>query len=647
MIGKIDRLRFGFEGRHRGDGPKSFLDHAVCPGRDIGEDGGLEEVTPEVRDAVTTAEEPCAEIARIANVDEGAGECGGVYEWAEIGGGIEAIPHVEGRDPVGKAGQEGFVGGVLDVDPVDGDAGLAVVPELGGEDAIDGGVHVRILKNEGGSLSAEFEAEGFDGLGGVADEVLADLGGSGEGDFADGWVGEEFGGDVGGGAEDDLKDAAGELDLVCAGGEGEGGEGSLAGGFQDDGTAGGEGWGDFAHDQHEGEVPGCDGADDPDGGLDHEVALGFDRRGDDPAIGPTGFLGEPPEVIKSEGDFAGALGEGFAGFERDGAGDVFATAFEFGGEAIQPFPAGLWGEGAPGEEGGLGMLNGGGDRWSIDDANLGEGFGGGRVVDRDGLIGFDESAVEVQRVELHLADSVRPVGGASEPKRCSLAGRDDGPGQQPVEVRLSPAHFDGLSRILASHGLAVRDAIEEEILDSEVTGGIGSCLDGELAIGIPGTFANEEPFDAIINADGADFGGGDECGNDPSGDHREVRGLNVWTLETGAGDRGEGAIGVQSYPHNGAGGWSLGNGGPEGLAGDGIDGVTEGEVIATEEVTGVDRCGFEEDRFALGKDPFLAEGSGDQKEDLSGENDPKQATVHRTSWVWVECSQRRRCFSIA
>ena len=72
----------------------------------------------------------------------------------------------------------------LDVDAVRADAGLAGVPELRRDRAVERRLQVGVLEHDERRVAAELERQALDLVGRRADEILADLGAAGEADLA-------------------------------------------------------------------------------------------------------------------------------------------------------------------------------------------------------------------------------------------------------------------------------------------------------------------------------------------------------------------------------------------------------------------------------------------------------------------------------
>ncbi|MNS98286.1 hypothetical protein D3C72_1326500 [compost metagenome] len=85
---------------------------------------------------------------------------------------------------------KGIVHGVMHVDPVRADAGLAAVAELGRHQAVDRGVEVGIVEHDERCIAAQFQRQLLQRRGGFTRQMLAHRRGAGEGDLAHAAVGQ-------------------------------------------------------------------------------------------------------------------------------------------------------------------------------------------------------------------------------------------------------------------------------------------------------------------------------------------------------------------------------------------------------------------------------------------------------------------------
>ena len=122
--------------------------------------------------------------------------CGFVLQRAEDVVLVQAHAHGHGFGDVGEFLADGLVDVVVDVEALEGSAGLAGVDEGAPEQALGDGLGVGVGQDDAGVVAAEFEGEALDGVRGGLDDRLAGGGGAGEHDLADGGVFGQAGADV-------------------------------------------------------------------------------------------------------------------------------------------------------------------------------------------------------------------------------------------------------------------------------------------------------------------------------------------------------------------------------------------------------------------------------------------------------------------
>ena len=244
---------------------------------------------------------------------------------------------------------------VVDVEALEGRAGLPGVDERTPEQVFGDGFGVGVGQDDAGVVAAEFHGEPFDGVCGGLDDGLAGGGGAGEHDLADGGVFGEAGADLpaaGHGGEDTV----GEL-FVEDLDQREDAQRSVAGGLDDDGVAHPQGGGDLPDGDHHGPVPGADRADDADGpvvqfGAGFAVVHdGFRLQGNVAAAREPGGAGA---------DFEAGVGpvQGFSLLAGEQLGEFLGGAFDGVGCFEERGGPGVVAQGGPGGLGG----NGSGDR---------------------------------------------------------------------------------------------------------------------------------------------------------------------------------------------------------------------------------------------------------------------------------------------
>ncbi len=166
---------------------------------------------------------------------------------------------------------------------------------------------------------------------------------------------------------------------------GECGEGRFFGGLPDHGVAADEGECGVPAPDCDGEVEGGDDADYAEWvpGLHHAVlgALGWDGEAADLAGEAGGERADVDHLL----DFAEAFGEDLAGFDGDEAAERFEVGAELFAEEADEFSASGGGDGAPLQEGFVGL--GYGFFGAFGDGELGYDFAGDRAVGGEGASG--------------------------------------------------------------------------------------------------------------------------------------------------------------------------------------------------------------------------------------------------------------------
>ena len=210
----------------------------------------------------------------------------------QLGGGLDQFRHEFIVDPV------------LHQHAVRADAGLAGVAVLGNHRTLDRGVEVGVIEDDKGRVAAQFHRGLLHGFGTLGLQHLAHRGGTGEGQLAHDGVAGELAADRRGAAGDDIQHACGNARALCQYRHGKGRQRCLAGGFDHDAAARGQGRCRLARDHGIGEVPGGDRGDHAHRLLDADNAPV--RRGprNDIAVDTLGFLAEPLDERGAVGHFA-------------------------------------------------------------------------------------------------------------------------------------------------------------------------------------------------------------------------------------------------------------------------------------------------------------------------------------------------------
>jgi hypothetical protein len=79
---------------------------------------------------------------------------------------------------------EGVIDPGLHVDAVGADAGLARVAVFRDDGPLGGGIQIGVVEHDEGRVATKFHRNLLHRVGGLADQLLSDLGGAGEGDLA-------------------------------------------------------------------------------------------------------------------------------------------------------------------------------------------------------------------------------------------------------------------------------------------------------------------------------------------------------------------------------------------------------------------------------------------------------------------------------
>ncbi|MEA2227197.1 MAG: succinate-semialdehyde dehydrogenase / glutarate-semialdehyde dehydrogenase [Solirubrobacteraceae bacterium] len=307
-----------------------------------------------------------------------------VFEDADIDVRVGPAADFHGAHALGEPLRELLRHGLVDVEAVGRRAGLADVAHLGDEGTLDGGVEIGVVEDEERRVAAELHRHAQDLVGGLADQLAADLGGPGERQLAGARVLDErlhrparrLG-------RDDVQHAAGQARLLEDLREGEHRQRRLLGRLDHHRAAGRDGGADLAGAHRQREVPRRDEdaradrllhrQDAPDPGLvDREAAVDAD-----------GLLRVPAEEVRGVGDLRLGLGDRLAHLHRHEhrevvgalgdevvgpAQDVAALARRVVAERLERLVRGA--------EGGLGVLDG-----RVGD--LGDRLAGRGILDRD------------------------------------------------------------------------------------------------------------------------------------------------------------------------------------------------------------------------------------------------------------------------
>ena len=196
----------------RQDRPEDFLAGDAVAGGDVGEITRREPET--LRGQVAPA---LGEIGAFADaaVDEFADavQLLARIDRADVGVFVERIADAQRLDAVFEFAQDLAVDAFLDEESRAGAADVTLVEVNSVDDAFDRLIDRRVVHDDVGGLSAEFEGEFFAGAGDGAGDLFPDLGRAGEGDLVDSRMGDEGGAGLAG-AGDDVDDAVGEAGVL-------------------------------------------------------------------------------------------------------------------------------------------------------------------------------------------------------------------------------------------------------------------------------------------------------------------------------------------------------------------------------------------------------------------------------------------------
>ncbi len=115
---------------------------------------------------------------------------------------VEPVAHRHRRGDGGEFRADVVVDVLVDVEALEGRAGLAGVDEGAPEQVLGDGLGVGVGQDDAGVVAAQFQGQALDGVGGGLDDGLAGGGGAGEHDLADGRVVGQAGADFAAAGDD-------------------------------------------------------------------------------------------------------------------------------------------------------------------------------------------------------------------------------------------------------------------------------------------------------------------------------------------------------------------------------------------------------------------------------------------------------------
>lgn len=255
VVGNLDDLVLGRELGNRADGAEDFLLHDLHVLGDVGENGGLDEVSL-VTVALATNDHLGALLLTLVDVAHDAvvldlGNLrsleGRRVEWVTnlvlLGAGLEGLDEL-------------VVDALLDVDTGTSAAALAVVEEDAEVDPGDGVLDISIVEDNVGGLATELEGDLLQvGASSGLHDGSADNGGAGECNLVNVHVGGDGGTSNLSETRDDVDDSWGETSLLNQLSEDETGKRGLLSGLQDDGVTSGKGGANLPCQHEKWEVP--------------------------------------------------------------------------------------------------------------------------------------------------------------------------------------------------------------------------------------------------------------------------------------------------------------------------------------------------------------------------------------------------------
>jgi len=240
LIRHLDNLLLSLEREDTGNRSKCLFGHNLHARLHAGDYRGLEEVAPELRNALSANDDSRTVSFRVLDVLYDLLDGTVVDQWTVRDALIVATADLEVADFLCERFSELVIYARLDEQSVGAHAGLARAAELACYSASDGRIEVCVIEHYERSITAELETELLESGGALRHEQLADTSAAGEGDFLDGIGGGDCFANFGCILEgrDKIYDAGGNAGTVCKLGKGCRGERSLARRLCNNGAAG-------------------------------------------------------------------------------------------------------------------------------------------------------------------------------------------------------------------------------------------------------------------------------------------------------------------------------------------------------------------------------------------------------------------------
>ncbi|VTR69300.1 hypothetical protein DESC_740039 [Desulfosarcina cetonica] len=311
VIGHADDIGFAFETDQRRHRAESFVHGHLHVGAHVGQHGGLEEGAAQGVGLSATEQAGTARKG-VVDVMGHLVHGGAVDQRSLLHAGGHAVSHLEGFHGGHQPAGEFVVNTGLHEQPVGAHAGLPGVAVFGDHGPFHGPVQVGVVEDDERCVAAQFQGDLLDRGRAGGHEPPADLGGAGEAEFAYRRVGGQLAADLAGRAGDHIENTGRNPRPAGQFGQGQGGQGRLAGRFDHHAAAGGQGRRGLAGDHGRREVPRGDRGADAHGLADDQNTLIRGGGGNGVAVNPFGFLGKPLHKGCGIGDFTPGLGQGFA-----------------------------------------------------------------------------------------------------------------------------------------------------------------------------------------------------------------------------------------------------------------------------------------------------------------------------------------------
>ena len=310
----------------------------------------------------------------------------------------DAIP----ADALHEALHKVVVDFVKEVEALDGETGLARVPEAADNGPAHGLVHVGIRADDHRVRAAQLQRNPLEFRAGQLHNAPAGRRRAGEGHAAHGRMANQLLADGAARARDALEHARRQAGLVEEADHFQGRQGRGARRLDDDRAAGDEGRANLGTHQRQGKVPGDDAHGDADGLLEDETVGPLVQGGRQRYLSAPNLARQPGvelEAVQKMVEFAFGLKKGLALLGRQGLDDVVGVFFDEVNPLVQKAGALVGGRVAPFGEGLGGRLHG---RFGVFFAGQGRGFDDATVGRVDHLVDVARSGVHPFAVKKHL-----------------------------------------------------------------------------------------------------------------------------------------------------------------------------------------------------------------------------------------------------